>query len=112
MAKAATKSVKKVPKKVPKKVGKVAAQRVLRIVELNYYSPDSKLVQVAGAFNDWKPEKSDMVRNKGGVWTVKLELEPGKYEYKYVFDGESWGIDWNAPIIEGEFGANNILQVD
>jgi hypothetical protein len=31
-----------------------------------------------------------MVRGDGGHWTVSLPLAPGRYEYKFVVDGEWW----------------------
>jgi 1,4-alpha-glucan branching enzyme len=110
---AAKKTVKKTVKKAAKKSAKkVNAQRKLRTIELNYYSPESTSVEVAGTFNKWKPAKAKMTKGTDNVWTVKVELEPGNYEYKLVFDGEFWEVDPNAPIIQSDLGPNNILQVD
>lgn len=50
-------------------------------------APDAKNVRLAGSFNGWDPEATPMRRNEHGVWMVTLQLEPGRYEYKYVVDG-------------------------
>ena len=50
-------------------------------------APDAKKVYVAGSFNCWDPEVTLMQRNQHGVWSVTLQLEPGRYEYRYVIDG-------------------------
>ncbi len=115
VTKSATKetSAPKVAKKATKKVAKkVSAQRKLRTVELNYFSPASTTVAVAGTFNNWDPKAGAMKKKKDGVWTIKLELEPGNYEYKLVFDDASWECDPAAPVIHSEYGPNNLLQID
>jgi hypothetical protein len=45
-------------------------------------------VFMAGSFNDWSPAATPMTRDKGGHWTASLPLGPGRYEYKFVVDGE------------------------
>lgn len=52
-----------------------------------------------------------MTRSESGFWTVELELEPGQYEYKFVFDGSSWECDPDSPIAESAIGHNNVLEV-
>ncbi len=49
---------------------------------------DARSVALAGTFNDWDPEATPMSRNPEGEWTVTLDLAPGRYEYKFVVDGE------------------------
>lgn len=43
---------------------------------------------LAGTFNDWRPDATPMQLDAEGTWSVPLELEPGRYEYKFVVDGE------------------------
>lgn len=45
-------------------------------------------VCVAGTFNDWNPTSTPLIRQADGTWTVTLDLPPGRYEYKFVVDGE------------------------
>ncbi|MCI0651918.1 MAG: glycogen-binding domain-containing protein [Planctomycetes bacterium] len=45
-------------------------------------------VFLAGSFNGWDPTATPMESGEGGMWSITLALEPGRYEYKYVVDGE------------------------
>ena len=59
---------------------------------------DAERVFLAGTFNDWNPEATPMTRTKDGTWQVALDLAPGRYEYKFVVDGnwccEAGRDDW------------------
>ncbi|MBN2301847.1 MAG: glycogen-binding domain-containing protein [Lentisphaerae bacterium] len=48
-------------------------------------------VYVAGSFNSWDPNKNKL-RFKNGVYSTSLLLAKGRYEYKFVVNG-NWGID-------------------
>lgn len=50
--------------------------------------PTAQSVFVAGTFNDWHPEATPMIRGDEGVWTVELDISPGRYEFKFVVDGQ------------------------
>ncbi|MCA9076948.1 MAG: glycogen-binding domain-containing protein [Planctomycetaceae bacterium] len=43
---------------------------------------------LAGTFNDWQTDASMMTKDEGGHWNAKLDLPPGRYEYKFVVDGQ------------------------
>lgn len=67
--------------------------------ERTTFSCDSREAQhvfLAGTFNNWNPENVPMKHLDDGTWSAELSLEPGKYEYKFVVDGEWW-----APPAEG-----------
>ena len=51
-------------------------------------SDSATAVFLAGSFNDWSQTATPMTRDKGGHWTASLPLAPGRYEYKFVVDGE------------------------
>ncbi|HVZ18854.1 MAG TPA: glycogen-binding domain-containing protein [Terriglobales bacterium] len=48
----------------------------------------AEAVFLAGSFNGWDPTATPMMLGKDGQWTVSLTLAPGRYEYKFVVDGE------------------------
>jgi 1,4-alpha-glucan branching enzyme len=57
---------------------------------------DARAVYLCGDFNAWSPAILHMIRrNEDGHWEKRLALEPGRYEYKFVVDGE-WIHDPNA----------------
>lgn len=50
-------------------------------------APAAKAVLLAGSFNGWKPDATPMTKNGQGDWSATLDLPPGRYEYKFVVDG-------------------------
>jgi 1,4-alpha-glucan branching enzyme len=51
--------------------------------------PGAKIVYLCGDFNDWSPRSLRMFRRGGkGLWERSVSLEPGRYEYKFIVDGE------------------------
>lgn len=46
-------------------------------------------VFLAGSFNNWQPDdpRYRMERQGDSLWTLTLELDPGRYLYKFVVDG-------------------------
>lgn len=48
----------------------------------------AEAVFLAGTFNNWDPAATPMQPISDHEWTIELELAPGRYEYKFVVDGE------------------------
>ena len=78
-------------KKAPaaKKAAAKAPKKVTVVFEAN--CPLATTVSVAGSFNNWAVDK-DMLKKdkKTGLWTGKVTLDAGDYEYKFVCDGQYW----------------------
>jgi len=51
-------------------------------------APDAKAVFVAGTFNDWNTQSHPLKRARDGRWVLTLDLPPGRYEYKFIIDGQ------------------------
>ena len=84
--KAAPKAAAK-PAAAPKAAPKAAAAKKVA-VEFVADCPLATTVSVAGSFNNWAVElKKD---KKTGLWTAKISLAAGDYEYKFVCDGKNW----------------------
>ena len=49
---------------------------------------DAKSVSLSGEFNGWSPDGTPMKRHGDGHWETTVDLAPGRYEYKFVCDGE------------------------
>jgi hypothetical protein len=47
-------------------------------------------VHVAGSFNDWNSSARPLTRLANGNWEARLDLPPGTYQYKFVFNGDQW----------------------
>jgi 1,4-alpha-glucan branching enzyme len=57
--------------------------------------PTARKVCIAGSFNDWRPDATEMIPLGDGKWAKDLTLSPGTYEYRLVVDGQ-WMADPNA----------------
>ena len=67
----------------------------------------AKEVFLAGEFNDWNEEKHPLKKNAKGVWEKTAMLFPGRYEYKFVIDGQ-WKRDPENPrTCPNSFGSRN-----
>ncbi len=68
-------------------------------------------VLLAGDFTAWQESAVALKQGKSGDWSAKLPLAPGRYEYRYIVDGE-WVDDPAAPArVENPFGTSNALLV-
>lgn len=73
--------------------------------------PDAQEICIAGSFNDWHPNVTPMIRLNDGKWAKELALPPGRYEYRFVVDGE-WVDDLAATeLIPNVFGTTNAVLV-
>lgn len=67
---------------------------------------------VVGAFNDWTVG-ADPLRKDSAAWSTTLDLEPGRYAYKFWVDGQ-WMTDPQNPQLEVTPNGytNSIMQVE
>ena len=75
-------------------------------------APEAHAVSVAGTFCDWQTDACALKQNRTGVWKKTRTLPPGRYEYRFVVDGE-WRNDPNCTEhVLNAFGADNdVLHV-
>lgn len=87
-----------------------------------YYAPYARLVQLAGSWeeNNWLRGNAqnagvrigEMQRpGRDGVWRLTVPLRPGRHQYKFVIDGNTWKDDPNNPerVDDGYGGFNSLL---
>lgn len=80
-------------------------------MRLELTRPQARQVFVAGSFNDWQPTATPLQPTGDGRWAVQLSLPPGRYEYRFVADGE-WVDDPNAKeVVPNPHGGANALLV-
>ncbi|XP_023542268.1 protein PTST homolog 2, chloroplastic-like isoform X1 [Cucurbita pepo subsp. pepo] len=66
-------------------------------------------VLLVGSFDGWSTQRK-MERSSTGVFSLFLKLYPGKYEIKFIVDGQ-WKIDPLRPIVSSDGYENNLLIV-
>jgi hypothetical protein len=80
------------------------------LVRLVVLQPGANTVEVAGDFNGWDPRRTPLAQTAAGAWTVTLPLEPGRYEYMFVVNGEQWVADpFAVEQIDDGFGSRNAV---
>jgi hypothetical protein len=74
--------------------------------------PNARIVAVAGTFNNWNQSQFLFARIDG-EWVGRIVLPPGKYEYKFIVDG-NWLLDpRNSKVTHDDRGIeNSVLIVD
>ena len=79
-----------------------------RRINFNFSAPEASNVVLVGDFNDWDYTKT-MKKDKDGVWRARIDLHPGKYQYRYLVDGE-WQNDPKCESLQpNEYGTYNCV---
>ena len=84
-----------------------------RKVEFQLTAEPGCKVFVAGSFNNWDAAQFPMLDNPdSGRFKAKLDLPPGRHEYKFVVNGE-WRLDPNCAdrVTNGKGSLNSVVAV-
>ncbi len=83
-----------------------------KTIEFKFYAPQAKKVYVGGDFNNWKPEKTPLKKDKSGNWSTEVKIKPGRYQYRYLVDGLWQNAQEPVECIPNAFGSwNCVIQV-
>ncbi len=83
-----------------------------RRVTLSVEAPQAETVLLMGDFNQWNEKKHPMKKGKSGVWEKIIVVQPGRYEYRFLVDGQWRNDPGNARLCPNCFGSNNnILEI-
>lgn len=102
------------------KMEEILTQELPKLSQLNLtevvfsvFAPEAKEVHVAGDFNAWKLGDDSRMINHNGTWSRKINLDPGRYHYRFIIDGK-WVEDFNNPKREiNPFGQlNSLLEIN
>ncbi|MCL7051950.1 hypothetical protein MKW94_020242 [Papaver nudicaule] len=66
-------------------------------------------VLLTGSFDGWSNQRK-MEKSSSGIFSLSLMLYPGRYEFKFIVDGE-WKIDPLRTIVNSNGHENNLLIV-
>ncbi len=67
---------------------KVAAKKV----QFEFSAPEAREVFIAGEFNHWDSKANPLKKDKNGIWKTVIPLAEGRYEYRFLRDG-NWEND-------------------
>jgi 1,4-alpha-glucan branching enzyme len=98
-------------------IKKKTENKVIRVKSIQgkfkfeFSAPEAKEVSLVGNFNQWNSQANPMKKDKKGIWKVTLSLEPGRYEYRFVADG-NWENDPSCSCcVANEFGGENCVRI-
>ena len=75
-------------------------------------APNAKDVRLAGDFNSWDASSTALKKSNNGVWTRDLTLKSGRYEYKYLVDGQWQKDPLNNLFVTNTFGSeNSVIEI-
>ncbi|XP_061985027.1 protein PTST homolog 2, chloroplastic-like isoform X2 [Populus nigra] len=84
------------------------ALQLLRAACIVWPSSASEVL-LSGSFDGWATQRR-MQKSSVGIFSLYLKLYPGRYEIKFVVDGE-WKIDPLRPIVNNNGYENNLLII-
>lgn len=91
-------------------IRKQAAKGSTRVTFTLPKQVEASTASICGDFNAWDPQATEMKRLKDGRFTVTVNLDPGRYRYRFVLDGGTWENDWEAEsYVPNEFGGEDSL---
>ena len=80
-------------------------------VEFILDKPGARSVAVAGTFNGWDATRTPLRAEAGGTWKATVWLPAGRYEYRFIADGE-WMSDPHArESVQNALGSANSVVV-
>lgn len=81
-------------------------------VHLELIIAEAREVFVSGSFNGWHLQATPMIAQDKGLWVTELVLPPGRYEYRFLVDGQ-WTDDPQAKekVFNPYGGQNAVLMV-
>ena len=81
-------------------------------VEVSFQAPEAKQVMIAGDFNKWNANKTPLRKGKNGLWKKQLALKAGRYEYKFVVDGNWINDPNNSYCVWNTYGSqNSVIEI-
>jgi 1,4-alpha-glucan branching enzyme len=67
----------------------------------------ARTVALAGDFSGWSATAHPMKRGRDKIWSIALDLTPGRHEYKFLVNGDEWWNDPDAPKVQNVWGSEN-----
>lgn len=80
-------------------------------IRIEFHDEQAHQAQLAGTFNDWRPDATPMLALGAGRWVKELVLPPGRYEYLLLVDGEWKGDPAAAEQVPNPFGTKNSVLI-
>jgi 1,4-alpha-glucan branching enzyme len=95
-----------------KKEENMAAKSTKKKVDFQLQAPQAKRVLVTGDFISWDEKGITLKKSRTGTWKTSLNLKPGRYEYKFIVDGQWWNDPTNSNTVTNSLGTiNSVVEI-
>jgi len=83
------------------------------VVQFNFEAPQASSVVLVGDFNGWEKGVCYLYdEDKDGIWTTRITLKPGQYQYLFIVDEQEIVADPVAQkYVNDGFGGRNSLLI-
>ena len=89
----------------------MAEKNKTKKIQFELSAPGAQKVYLAGDFNNWDANAHPMKKDKNGIWKTALSLKSGRYEYRFLVDG-NWENDPSCcDCAPNEFGSQNCVRI-
>jgi 1,4-alpha-glucan branching enzyme len=80
-------------------------------VQFDFSASEAKAVHLAGDFNNWDSQATPLKMDKKGIWKTTFNLQPGRYEYRFLVDGNWENSTSCSGCIPNSFGSMNCVRI-
>jgi 1,4-alpha-glucan branching enzyme len=80
-------------------------------VKFAIQAPQAANVALAGEFTSWELNPKPMKKSKAGEWAATVNLAPGRYEYKFIVDGQWCDDPACQERAENPYGGSNCVCI-
>ncbi len=93
----------------PRQIGE---KQKSRRVTFKLKAPNAKQVTLAGDFNGWDAGTNPLEKDSDGHWQTSMMLPSGRYEFKFMVDGQWRECSDNETTAPNRYGtSNNVIDV-
>jgi len=89
----------------------MAGKTKTKKAQFEFLAPEALKVYLAADFNNWSTSANPMKKDKKGVWKTTVSLTPGRYEYRFLVDGNWLNDPSCCDCVSNEFGSENCVKV-
>ena len=82
----------------------------IKDITFSIKAANATTVILAGSFNGWDQKSMKLKKGAGGVFSITIPMKAGKYQYKFIVDG-NWTADPKAKKNTGPPYGNSIIVV-
>ena len=91
---------------------KLEATKKSKDVGFSLLAPQAQRVFLVGNFNQWNLSSHPLSPSNKGVWRISIPLSPGRYEYRFLVDGNWQNAQEPVECVPNGFGSwNCVLEV-